>query len=203
MRRRQCREQLFKLLFQVEFNDEDEYAALAERFQTFDDRDDLEEESDEPSVLYLEDLDKEEKPPILTPEENEYVQKRFADITGHIDEMDSVFNSLSPEWTTDRMGKVELTILRLAYYEMKYDDDIPESVAINEAVELAKKYGQDESYSFVNGILASCTEDAAAKNAAKRSAAEKGNDNPPGKDKPWKKKNNARIVVKKSTSGKK
>ena len=52
------------------------------------------------------------------------------------------------------MAKVELTILRLAVYEIRYDEDIPTSVAINEAVELAKKFGQKESGSFVNGILA-------------------------------------------------
>ena len=52
------------------------------------------------------------------------------------------------------MGKVDLTLIRLAVYEMKYEDEIPVGVAINEAVELAKKYGTDESSSFVNGILA-------------------------------------------------
>ncbi len=52
------------------------------------------------------------------------------------------------------MGKVELAIIRLAVYEMEYDDDIPTGVAINEAVELAKKYGTKDSPSFVNGILA-------------------------------------------------
>ena len=52
------------------------------------------------------------------------------------------------------MSKVDLTIMRLAYYEMKFDDDIPVIVAINEAVELAKKYGGDDSSSFINGILA-------------------------------------------------
>ena len=52
------------------------------------------------------------------------------------------------------MGKVDLTILRLALFEMLYDDGVPVSVAINEAVELAKKFGQTESPAFVNGILA-------------------------------------------------
>ncbi len=52
------------------------------------------------------------------------------------------------------MSKVDLTILRLAVYEIKYDDSVPASVAINEAVELAKKFGQDASSGFVNGILA-------------------------------------------------
>ena len=52
------------------------------------------------------------------------------------------------------MGKVDLTLIRLAVYEMKYDDDIPTGVAINEAVELAKKFGQDNSPFFINGVLA-------------------------------------------------
>ena len=57
-------------------------------------------------------------------------------------------------WKTGRMGKAELAILRLAVYELKYDEDVPVKVAINEAVELAKKFGGDESPAFVNGILA-------------------------------------------------
>ena len=57
-------------------------------------------------------------------------------------------------WKTKRMGKVELTILRLAVYEMLYDDTIPEKVSVNEAVELAKKFGGNESPAFVNGVLA-------------------------------------------------
>jgi len=52
------------------------------------------------------------------------------------------------------MGKVDLTIIRLAFFEIKFDEDIPTGVAINEAVELAKRYGTDESPSFINGVLA-------------------------------------------------
>lgn len=52
------------------------------------------------------------------------------------------------------MGKVELTILRLAYYEMEYDDEVPKKVAIDQAVELGKKYGSDSAPGFINGILA-------------------------------------------------
>ena len=59
---------------------------------------------------------------------------------------------------TDRMGKVDLTVIRLAVYEMKFDETIPDGVAINEAVELAKKFGQDESAGFVNGVLAKFVE---------------------------------------------
>ena len=64
------------------------------------------------------------------------------------------FNAVAKGWKTSRMGKVDLTIIRLAVYELKYEEDIPTGVAINEAVELAKKYGTDTSSSFVNGVLA-------------------------------------------------
>mgnify|MGYP000868936216 CR=1 FL=1 len=57
-------------------------------------------------------------------------------------------------WDTTRVGKVELAVLRLGAYELRYDDDIPDGVAINEAVEIAKKYGQESSGGFVNAILA-------------------------------------------------
>ena len=52
------------------------------------------------------------------------------------------------------MSKVDLTILRLAVYEIRFDEDVPTGVAINEAVEIAKKYGQEESSGFINGVLA-------------------------------------------------
>ena len=56
-------------------------------------------------------------------------------------------------WETARMGKVELALLRLAVYEMRFDEEIPEGVAIDEAVEIAKQYGQENSGGFVNAIL--------------------------------------------------
>ena len=65
-----------------------------------------------------------------------------------------MINDKAENWSVERMGKVELTILRLALFEIKFDDDIPTNVAINEAIELAKKFGQDSSGAFVNGILA-------------------------------------------------
>ena len=68
--------------------------------------------------------------------------------------MDEKIAAVAKGWKLNRMGKVELTILRLALYEMLYDDQVPGKVAINEAVELAKKYGGAESPQFVNGILA-------------------------------------------------
>ena len=83
-----------------------------------------------------------------------YITNRVADIVKNINEIDKNINDVSVGWSTKRMSKVDLTILRLAYYEMKLDDDVPQKVAIDQAVELAKKYGSDESPSFVNGILA-------------------------------------------------
>ena len=65
-----------------------------------------------------------------------------------------MINEKADNWSTERMGKVELTILRLALFELKFDEQIPTGVAIDEAVELAKKFGQDGSSAFVNGILA-------------------------------------------------
>ena len=71
-----------------------------------------------------------------------------------VSELDQMIDEAVFGWKTDRMGRVELTIIRLALYEIKFDDDVPTGVAINEAVELAKRYGNTESASFVNGVLA-------------------------------------------------
>ena len=68
-------------------------------------------------------------------------------------EIDELLNENAKGWKTARMNKVDLTILRLAVYEMKWDEDVPDGVAINEAVELAKRFGGESSSSFVNGIL--------------------------------------------------
>ena len=129
----------------------------------------------------------------LTDEEKDYVEKKFEKITGQIDEIDKVINGISTDWSTNRMGKVELAILRLGYYEMALDEDIPESVAINEAVELAKKYGTDESYIFINGVLGKCATDKERhKEASERQE----------KDKPWKGKNKGNVIVKGSSKKK-
>ena len=69
-------------------------------------------------------------------------------------EIDGVINEKANGWSSSRMGKVDLTIIRLAVYEILFDEEVPVGVAINEAVELAKKFGQDGSAGFVNGVLA-------------------------------------------------
>jgi N utilization substance protein B len=67
--------------------------------------------------------------------------------------IDKIISRYASNWTTDRMAKVDLAILRLATYEMLFDKEIPSGVSVNEAVELAKKYSSDEAPAFINGIL--------------------------------------------------
>ena len=77
----------------------------------------------------------------------------------HIDDIDASIRSHLNRWTIDRISKVNLSILRLAVAEMKYMDDITPGVSVNEAVELTKKYSDEESSGFVNGILRSISRD--------------------------------------------
>ncbi len=131
MKRREQREQIFALLFRVEFN--------------------TPEEMDEQVSMYVDEM-KEVEP--LSEKDEEYIVGKYKKIADRITEIDGILNEASQTWKTSRMSRVDLTVLRLAVYEMKFDEDIPEKVAINEAVELAKKYGGDESPAFVNGVLA-------------------------------------------------
>ena len=71
-----------------------------------------------------------------------------------MEEIDQIIKDNAKGWTIDRIGKVELTIIRLAIFEIRFDDEVPAQVAINEAVELAKKFGPDKSAGFVNAVLA-------------------------------------------------
>ena len=71
----------------------------------------------------------------------------------HLAAVDKLISDYSLKWSKARLSKVALSIMRLAVYEMEYVEDIPVSVSINEAVELAKKYGGDEDPSFINGVL--------------------------------------------------
>ena len=71
------------------------------------------------------------------------------------DELDALIEQNAVGWRLARIGKVDLSILRLALYEMRYREDVPGSVAINEAVELSKKYSEKKSRQFINGILGS------------------------------------------------
>lgn len=84
-----------------------------------------------------------------------YAKALFEGVDSKIEELDEIINAYSKGWKTNRLPKVNLAILRLAIYEIKYVDDVPASVAINEAVELAKKYSGEGDYSFINGVLGS------------------------------------------------
>ena len=90
---------------------------------------------------------------VKTQQEADLIEARCQAVREKIPEIDKLIGENSEGWDTARMGKVELAVLRLAVFEMRYDEDIPAGVAINEAVEIAKMYGQENSGSFVNGIL--------------------------------------------------
>lgn len=83
-----------------------------------------------------------------------YIEQKVTDIFAHLEEIDGIIDGSARGWKTSRMAKVELTLIRLAVYELRFDEGIPTGVAINEAVELAKAYGEENSASFVNGVLA-------------------------------------------------
>ena len=129
MGRHELREQVFKLIFRVEFNPL--------------------EEMDEQTRLFLENEES-----IVEEKDAESIKERYEKVQEKIAEIDVLLDEKAEGWSTKRMGKIELAILRLAVYEILFDEDIPTGVAINEAVEIAKKYGQDNSGSFVNAILA-------------------------------------------------
>lgn len=128
MTRRELRENVFKMLFRVEFHAEED---MSEQLALFDEEFENVKEAD-----------------------SAYIKTKYKNIFEKIEEIDTVINECTKGWKTSRMVKVDLAILRLAVYEIKYEDDIPVKVSINEAVELAKQYGTDDSASFVNGVLA-------------------------------------------------
>ena len=103
----------------------------------------------EQCTLFLEDGDTE-----ISEKDAAYIRSKYEKIAEKLPEIDKLINETAIGWDTQRMGKVELTIIRLAVYEIRFDETVPTGVAINEAVELAKKFGQEGSSGFVNGILA-------------------------------------------------
>lgn len=139
MNRREEREHKFKLLFGTLFYPKEETDLQIDRYFLSSSYEDGTE------VVHQAELN----------EEDSYrLKKQVEKIVDQIPELDAKIDTVAEGWKTSRMGKVELTILRLAVYEMLFDDEVPDKVAINEAVELAKKYGGADSRSFVNGVLA-------------------------------------------------
>ena len=123
MTRKQAREEAFILVFEKEFNDNGIEDILEAAAEARD----------------------------LVPDD--YINSVFKGVYWHLDELDSIISENSVGWSIGRISKTALCIMRLAIFEMKYLDDIPVSVSINEAVELCKKYATENDASFVNGIL--------------------------------------------------
>ncbi|MCR4837983.1 MAG: transcription antitermination factor NusB [Eubacterium sp.] len=89
----------------------------------------------------------------LQPKDEDYIRDKVKAIIDQTEELDKMLESASKDWKLSRIGKAELAILRVGAYEIRFDDDIPEKVAINEALELAKKYCDEKAVSFINGVL--------------------------------------------------
>lgn len=129
MTRRDIREQLVKLLYMRDFY---EYSEINEQndlyFEVFTDYSEAEKS-------------------MITDRYNKIIEK--------LGEIDQILTKATTGWKLNRLGKIELNLLRIATYEIIFDDTVPAKAAINEAVELAKLYGgEDNSYGFINGILA-------------------------------------------------
>lgn len=88
-----------------------------------------------------------------------YISRILDGVLSHMTELDEKISAASVSWSLERMAKVDLTILRLATYEILYEDDVPGSVAINEAVELANRYSEPSSGRFINGVLGTILRD--------------------------------------------
>ena len=129
MNRTAIREQTFKLIYSLEIQKQNELEEVIELYEQSN------EITDQKAKVYIKDT-------VFG------IEKNREDI------LEQIEKNLKTDWKLERISKIDLAILKLAIYELKYTD-IPFKVAINEAVELAKKYGEDSSKNFVNGILAS------------------------------------------------
>lgn len=132
MSKRQFRIEVFKGVFLSAFYDDEEKEAQLER-------------------LFNQDVQYDKL--ALSEKESKEANAKCQDILDNISEIDKAIEKALDNWSINRIGKVELAILRVAVYEIQYDKLEP-AIAINEAVEIAKEYGGDKSGAFVNGILA-------------------------------------------------
>ncbi len=155
MTRRESREHVFRILFRREFFGKDEWRDQAEQYLDLVEESALTDhaEEDGPSDGTKEKA-AEKVPSPMTEEERQEILLKSLAVCEAADGLDEEINAAAEGWKTKRMEKVDLTVLRLALYEIRYDEKVPTKVAINEAVELARKFGGDDSPSFVNGVLA-------------------------------------------------
>lgn len=125
MSRRQARERALQVLFQVDMGGTDPAVALAQMDEEFGG----------------------------LAESKDFTEKNVYGVIENLLFIDQVIAAVSKDWNVERMANVDRNIMRLALYEVFFCDDIPNSVAVNEAVDLGKKFGGDESGKFINGIL--------------------------------------------------
>ena len=83
-----------------------------------------------------------------------YIKSTFSGVFEHLEQIDALVSGFSVGWAYNRISKISMTLLRIAAYEILYAEDVPVPIAINEAVELSKKYDDPEAYTFINGVLA-------------------------------------------------
>lgn len=131
MTKRKIRENVYIMLFQTAFHGDKEW--------------------EEQTELFLDSLEGKD----ATKKAKAQIKERFEAISAHLAEIDEKISKKAKGWRLERLAKADLAILRIAVYELLYDEDVPNPVAINEAVELAKQYGEEKSGRFVNGVLAS------------------------------------------------
>ena len=130
MRQKAFRGQVFKLLFRAEFNTKEE---LVDQLPFYFEAGDL----------------------TVTEEDRGRIEERLVAIMDRLPEIDAQIASRLKNWRPGRIGKVELAVIRMTVYELQTSPQTPVAVVINDAVEIAKKYGQDGAGQFVNGVLAS------------------------------------------------
>ena len=129
MSRKTARDCAFKLIFEIPFHDG---MTAQEKINIYFEHNECE------------DIDNKDK---------KYIELTVTDCFNNLEDVDKKISVSLENWKLERLSKVDLSILRLAAAEIMYNDDIPFKVSVNEAVELAKVYGEDSSPSFVNGVL--------------------------------------------------
>ena len=134
MKRRDAREAVLCMLFDYSFQSEEKPEELLEMY--------IEHYYSEAEKNISEEI-----------REDKYFSKVYFGVISNIEEIDSIIEKCAEKWSKKRISRISFAVLRIAVYEMLHCEDIPVEVSVNEAVELAKKYDTDDSYTFVHGVL--------------------------------------------------
>lgn len=139
--RRSTRNHVLNTVFLMEFLKDEKAEALDKYYD---------------AIFYEENMELENENSDFVPNiiNKKIIENQIEQILKRLDEIDNLIKKNSVGWDISRIDKMDLAIIRLAIYEMLFDEDVPKRVAINEAVELAKIYSSEKSYKFINGILA-------------------------------------------------